>query len=85
MSRDFIPHPQCTVMSGDCFHEGKCLMECRPKVVELSTYTDPVAECYRRIRDACLMDDVSQSTKVAALELVKAELLRDMLAAMSDA
>lgn len=30
MSRaDFIPHPQCTVASGDCFTEGRCLGQCR--------------------------------------------------------
>jgi hypothetical protein len=29
MGKSFIPHRQCTVSSGDCFHDGKCLRQCR--------------------------------------------------------
>lgn len=24
----FVPHSHCTVASGDCFYEGKCLADC---------------------------------------------------------
>lgn len=24
----FVPHPHCTVTSGECFSEGKCLAQC---------------------------------------------------------
>ncbi len=24
----FVPAPECTVASGDCFHEGQCLAQC---------------------------------------------------------
>lgn len=26
--KDFIPHRPCTVASGDCFREGRCLDNC---------------------------------------------------------
>lgn len=26
----FVPHQQCTVASGDCFTEGRCLRKCNP-------------------------------------------------------
>lgn len=29
--RDFIPHNECTVASGDCFHQGRCLDQCRTR------------------------------------------------------
>lgn len=25
----FVPHTQCSVPSGDCFSEGKCLNQCK--------------------------------------------------------
>lgn len=28
----FIPHNECTVLSGDCFYEGNCLSNCQGKV-----------------------------------------------------
>jgi len=31
MPKDFIPHPQCDVMNGDCFRESQCLRGCRSK------------------------------------------------------
>jgi hypothetical protein len=26
--KEFVPHKHCTVASGDCFTEGKCLAQC---------------------------------------------------------
>ena len=54
-------------------------------LVELDSVRDPVQDCYARIRDACLMSNVSQANKIAALELVKAGMLHDMLAEILDA
>lgn len=28
----FIPHTECTVVSGDCFVDGRCLMKCQPRL-----------------------------------------------------
>lgn len=27
--KTFVPHPQCTVPSGDCFVEARCLNQCK--------------------------------------------------------
>lgn len=48
-------------------------------VVEPVVITDPVAECWRRVRDACQMPEVQLAQKVAVLELVKAEIVQHML------
>lgn len=29
MSDVFVPHAHCTVASGDCFTQGKCLRACK--------------------------------------------------------
>ena len=29
MGKEFVPHPQCTVASGECFQRSKCLAACR--------------------------------------------------------
>jgi hypothetical protein len=45
--RDFIPHAVCTVASGDCFHEGRCLSSCRARAKQAQAQT--VAELERRV------------------------------------
>lgn len=30
--RDFIPHEECSVMSGECFCQGRCLRGCRSPI-----------------------------------------------------
>lgn len=32
VGRVFVPHDTCTVASGDCFVEGRCLARCRTRL-----------------------------------------------------
>ncbi len=32
MARIFVPHNACTVASGDCFIEGRCLARCQTRL-----------------------------------------------------
>jgi hypothetical protein len=45
--KDFIPHPNCTLASGACFHEGRCAGGCthiirRDPKVEILGWKCPV-------------------------------------------
>lgn len=42
--------------------------------------SDPIAEAYTRIRDAAMVEGCPRGQLVAILELVKAEIVRDMQA-----
>jgi hypothetical protein len=56
-------------------------MATRLKVLEMNKYrdTDPTAEIYRKVRDAAFYTgDVPAATRIAVLELVKAELVRNL-------
>lgn len=49
------------------------------KVLYPPKSADPVADMYRKIRDAAMFaEDVPAAFRVAALELVKAEIVRNM-------
>lgn len=46
MGANFIPHPSCTVTSGDCFREARCIAGCK-KTVARAKYplpTEPTPE-----------------------------------------
>lgn len=46
---------------------------------------DPVAQMYRRVRDAIVCDaEVATGIRIGILELVKAELVRDMQAQIDE-
>jgi len=58
---------------------GSDLTQYTPKLVDLSAYkanSDPVADIYKRIRDAAFYsDNVPCGLRIAVLEMVKAELV----------
>lgn len=43
----FVPHPACTVASGDCFRLGRCLNGCRQRAKR--ELEKRVAELERRL------------------------------------
>lgn len=54
----FVPHPPCTVTSGDCFREGRCLDNCQKRYE---------GNCQQKIR--ALLERITQlDARVSALE-----------------
>lgn len=44
MGKDFIPKPACTVASGDCFYDGRCLGGCTTRL--------PAADANEKLTEA---------------------------------
>lgn len=47
MSDVFVPYDVCSVPSGDCFAEGKCLDNCRPR------HNATVSQQLRALQERC--------------------------------
>lgn len=57
------------------------------RVLEMSKHrdSDPTAEIYRKVRDAALFtSDVPAAMRIAVLELVKAEIVRNLQAEIDE-
>ena len=56
----FIPLNECTVASGDCFQEGRCLMKCRPRYRSLDQANRELGEALRLLKQLVAFVEVSR-------------------------